>query len=141
METDTAIRTANPSDQVVTIRGEAVVMREFRYGEGLKITAGATDFLTGLRELVDAADKDGGADIDGINGLIAQHAELWTSMIAIACDREPAWVAALSDQDAMRLQLAFWAANKNFFMRHIYSRLIQRMAKHQQSATGESDGR
>lgn len=104
-------------DQEITIDGEKIVVREFRYLAGLEVTLLARPFMQDLRALA----LDGAAEInpEDLNALIARHREVWLQLIALSCGREPAWIAQLRDREAMKLELAFWAANSDFFMRRL----------------------
>ena len=105
------------SDQVVTIAGETITGREFRYGEGLQLAALARPLLTAMRVMFSAADQE--IEPEALDALIAEHSDIWLQMMAKACDRDVAWIAALPDDEAMKLQLAFWGVNGGFFTRRL----------------------
>lgn len=103
------------SDQVVVIGGQEITVREFRFLEGLKVAAEARPIIAGLRDLA----KSGTPPAEAIDQLISEHAELWVRLVARACDRDAAWVAALPDTEASALNLAFWGTNGRFFGRRL----------------------
>jgi len=104
-------------DQQIDLDGEKLVVREFRYREGLEMAALARPFLVGLRTLIDSA--PGAVVPEALDALIGEHREVWLLMVAKSCDRELKWVAALPDRHAMALQMAFWGANSGFFTRRL----------------------
>ncbi|MDO8706022.1 MAG: hypothetical protein Q7J84_13855 [Sulfuricaulis sp.] len=104
-------------DQTVTIGSETVTVREFRYREGIEATVLARGFLAGLRALLTTTgDEIAAEDLDT---LIAEHREAWFKLIAMSCGREVEWLAGLPDREAMKLQMAFWGVNSNFFTRRL----------------------
>lgn len=102
-------------DQVVMIAGERVVVREFRYLEGLEVAALARPLLERLRQL----HAEGRPAPAMLEALLVEHHALVATLMAMACDRDAAWVAALSDRDGIALAAAFWRANSGFFMRRL----------------------
>lgn len=104
-------------DQQVTIQGAPLVVREFRYREGLEAVALARPLFAGLRALIE--DNTGAVSPEDLDGLIGAHRETWLTLVARSCGKEVEWVAALPDGDAMTLQMAFWGANSSFFTRRL----------------------
>ena len=100
--------------------GEAVALtvREFRFLEGLRAQALAGPFVAALAEVVGTGEEDA-LEPATVAGLMAEHAKTWLSLIALATDRELAWVARLRDVDADALSEAMWSANAGFFMRRV----------------------
>lgn len=99
-------------DQDLTIAGERLTVREFRYREGLQAAVIARPIIAGLRELVAAGTEIGTAELDV---LLADHDEAWLRLVAMSCDRPVEWVAGLPHREAMNLHIAFWGANNHFF--------------------------
>ena len=116
-------------DVELTVRdpdtGEAVALtvREFRFLEGLRAQALAGPFVEGLAELVGTGDIDA-LDPAAIAGLMNDHAEVWIALTARACDREPEWLARLSDIDGDALSEAMWSANSGFFTRRVVASVV-----------------
>ena len=108
-------------DRDVTVRdpdsGEPVTLtvREFRYLEGLRVQVSARDFIAAL--------ADARGDRDAVHDALAVHADVWADLIARAADRDPAWIARLSDRDGDAVAVAAWGANRDFFLRRILARL------------------
>lgn len=105
-------------DQALEIDGQRLVVREFRYREGLEIMGLARPFLSGLNGLMES----GVVSPEDLDGLIAEHRDIWLTMVARSCGRDFDWVAALPDRSAMELQMAFWGANSGFFTRRLLFR-------------------
>ena len=103
--------------------GESVrlVVREFRFREGLEAVAAARPIILALAALVlaDAEPEAEPPDALAFDAVLAEHAELWLDLIARACGRDTAWLARLGDHDARRLSLAMWGANGPFFIRRL----------------------
>jgi hypothetical protein len=104
-------------DQEIELGGERVVVREFRYREGLEAVAIGRPLFAGLRALIDSA--PGEVSPEDLDALIGAHRDLWLTLVAKSCGRELEWVAALPDAQAMTLQMAFWGANSGFFTRRL----------------------
>ena len=94
-----------------------VVVREFRFAEGLKVRAQCRGLVAALGQW--AAREDG--EPEEYDAIIAANAEAWIRLIARAVDRPEEWVAALSDEDGSKLDVAMWEANGPFFVRRIMS--------------------
>lgn len=104
-------------DQEIELGGERLVVREFRYREGLEAVALARPLFAGLRALIDS--KPGEVAPEDLDALIGEHREMWLTLVAKSCGRDLEWVAALPDGQAMALQMAFWGANSGFFTRRL----------------------
>lgn len=100
----------------MTVGGEAVEVREFRYLEGLQAAGLARPVLAGLRELIEA---EGEIQLEALDALIGAHADTWLTLIGMSTGRDLEWLAALSDQDGLALSLAFWRVNGPFFTRRL----------------------
>jgi len=104
-------------DREVTIAGETVVVREFRYAEGMYLVGMIQPILARLQAFVQGErDPD---DFEIYEELVAEYPDEILELMAKACDRPREWVEQLSDEDGYRLQQAFWAANTRFFMRRL----------------------
>ena len=75
----------NNADQVLTIGGETITMRAFRYREGLEAAALARPLLAEMRAMM----TDAGAEIqpEALDTLLANHLDIWLALVAKACDR------------------------------------------------------
>ncbi len=104
-------------DQTVTIGGEAIIVREFRFRESLEAASQASGFLAGLRVLMTKAGNE--IAPEDLDILIAEHREAWIKIVALSCGREVEWLAALPEREAMKLQIAFWGVNSSFFTRRL----------------------
>jgi hypothetical protein len=100
----------------ITIGGETIMVREFRYLEGLKATAIARPILAGLRALIEAR-----ADFapEALDALISEHHEAWLALISMSTGRPVEWIATLNDKAGIALSLTFWSVNGPFFTRRL----------------------
>lgn len=102
-------------DEMVTIGGEQIEVREFRYLEGLRAIALAKPLIAELAKLLE------GGDIDAIalDALIANHYQAWIEMISMSTGKPVSWVEELRDRDGQALGMTFWRVNSGFFMRRL----------------------
>lgn len=120
-------------DREVTVRdpdsGAAVALtvREFRFREGLEVTALARPLVAALAGLVPDRTEDEGPDALAIESALAAHAALWLELAARASSRDAAWLARLSDADGRALSEAMWAANGGFFLRRVAAQVAVQM--------------
>ena len=126
-------------DREVTVRdpdsGAAVALtvREFRFREGLEVTALARPLIAALAGLVPDHAEDEGPDALAIESVLAAHAALWLELAARACGRDAAWLARLSDADGRALSEAMWAANGGFFLRRVAAQVAARVTAREES--------
>lgn len=104
-------------DRELEVAGEKLVVREFRYRQGLEAAALARPFLAGLRALMVGPAAD--IDPEAIYVLQSEHSDAWLRLLAMSCGRTVEWVADLPDKEAMSLQNTFWEVNGPFFMRRL----------------------
>ena len=122
-------------DVEVTVRdpenGAAVelIVREFRFREGLEAQAAARPLIESLTALAERAAADGTDDAEigvaAIEAVIGQHPEIWLDLVARASGREATWLASLSDADGRAFTLAMWQANAPFFVRRVIAGAVE----------------
>jgi len=102
-------------DRTVTLAGESIVVRELRHGQVLRLYSFVSPLVNGFTKLL----KTGGTEttLAEIELVIAANADAWLQLTAASCERDPAWVAGLTDADAQRLANAFWEANGSWLVR------------------------
>lgn len=110
-------------DLEVLIGDEMVVVREYRFAEGLAIHSQARDLIQALRDLAEAPDE---IPLDALEEVFGHHHEAILTMIAKSCDRSTEWVSGLPDAEGRRLMTTWWEANANFFMRRFALSLLLR---------------
>ena len=126
-------------DREVTVRDPdsgaavALTLREFRFREGLEVTALARPLIAALAGLVPDRAEDEGPDALAIESALAAHAALWLELAARACGRDAAWLARLSDADGRALSEAMWAANGGFFLRRVAAQVAARVTAGEES--------
>ena len=104
-------------DQAVTIAGERVVVREFRYVEGMRLAAKIEPLLERLRALMESDEEPDDQQV--YDRLVNADPDAMIDLMAQACDHPREWVEALGDEDGMFLANAFWRANRGFFVRRL----------------------
>lgn len=125
-------------DVDVTVRdpdtGERITLtvREFRFLEGLRLTAQIRPFVEAIGG---SMDEDGEADVGAISEAMTEHADIWIECIAQAAGRDAEWIARLADRDGQALSAAMWDANKDFFGRRIIEDMRRRAADRSPSPT------
>lgn len=107
-------------DMHATIAGVPVVMREYRWSEGLRLQS-----LVGpiVEKLADLAMNDRLAQVVELEALFADQADNLPLLIGMACDQSAEWVAGLSDEDGAKLRTIWWTVNVPFFARRVQARL------------------
>ncbi|NAW33246.1 DUF6631 family protein [Halomonas alimentaria] len=102
-------------DEAVTIEGEEILVREFRYLEGLRAIALARPLFAELARIL----EEGEIDALALDGLIAEHHEAWIQLMAISTGKDESWIEGLRDRDGQTLSMTFWRVNSGFFMRRL----------------------
>jgi len=103
------------SSRDLTLSGETVTVREYTFGEQLKLGGE----LARLANAIDAARREAQpADpITAILDAITSEADALRTLLAAACDRPPAWIDALKSEEGEALAITWWSVNCNFFLR------------------------
>lgn len=104
------------SDETITIGKEQIVVREFRYLEGLAATPIARPIIQGLRELVA---HSGDFEPEALDELIATNRDAWLELVSMSTGKPVEWIAGLRDRAGTDLSLAFWRVNGPFFTRRL----------------------
>jgi hypothetical protein len=110
-------------DRTLRIDGRDVIVREYRFLEGLRLQAVAEPLVAQLAEL---ALQEQSLPPEKLDAVIAQHPEDVVQMIALACDQPADWVANLHGVPAENLFAAWWTVNAGFFVRRVQQRVLQR---------------
>ena len=111
-------------DADLTIAGETITVREYRFFDGLVIVKQAAPFIDDLYNLLG---REGAAppSFDDIEMLVATHRDLVKEMVALSVARTAEWVGALSDTDGDALLLTWWEVNTRFFIRRVMRRALK----------------
>lgn len=122
-------------DADLTLAGEAVTVREYRFKEGLKVQTLAKPLLADLSALflgmdeTDPLPDEADTMLLTLSEIFARHESLMSRIISISIDREPAWVDALSDSEGQTLLMIWWRVNRDFFVRRLTTQLVARRAR------------
>lgn len=108
-------------DGRLTIAGEEITVREYRFFEGLRLQAEEKPFFDDLYALL-----AGGVTptFDGVLQIISEHSTSVISMVALSCDRTFEWVEGLGEADGDALLLTWWQVNSAFFIRRVMRRAL-----------------
>jgi len=109
-------------DRAVTVRGEAVEVRELTFLQGLEAAPLIQPLIADLYDLF----RDGALepDLAALSAVLGGHREATVRLISLATGRPAEWVEGLSDSEGQAVLMAFWLANTGFFV----SRLVQHRA-------------
>lgn len=121
-EKDDSLEILQP-DLEIELGGVKIVVREYRFFEGLRLMAQAKPFFDDLYSTV--ARPGTAPSFDDITELLGKHEDIVPSLVALACDRDAAWVRALGQLDGELLLLTWWQANSSFFIRRVMRRALQ----------------
>jgi hypothetical protein len=111
-------------DREITVGGRKVVVREFRFFEGLRLRAAHKPFFDELFVLFnDAAAPPG---FDDVALVLGAHQQAVADMVALSTDTDAGWVLGLGDQDGDALLVTWWLVNAGFFVRGLLRRAAQR---------------
>ena len=121
---DRELRVRDPD----TGEAAAIMVREFRYLEGLEASVEAAPLLAALAEGYGADGRGEGPDAAAIEAAMARHAEAWLGLLARATGRKAEWLGRLSAADGEAAGAAMWEANGAFFVRRVVSLLARRRA-------------
>ena len=112
-DVDVTVRDPDTGEKVV------IIVREFRFLEGLHVQRQARGLIAQLAETA----RGDEVDVDDVIAALVDHADVWIGLLARATGREPEWIGRLSEPDGADLSAAMWTANKGFFVRRIVDRL------------------
>ena len=115
----------------VTVR---LKVREFRFRESLEAQALGRPLLDALA----TAAEDGELEAAAISSALGNHADVWLELVARATDRDPDWLAGLSDADGEAVSDAMWTVNADFFIRRIAGDLAAKRRAEQPSPSPRS---
>ena len=114
----------------------ALTVREFRFLEGLRAQALARPLVQAWAAL---APGDGElADAGAFEAAMAEHAETWLALLALATGRDAGWLARLPDADGRALSDAMWSVNGSFFVRRVVAEVAARRAASLSPSPGSS---
>lgn len=110
-------------DGEITIAGERITVREYRFYEGLRLQAQARPFFDALYALFGMGERP--PSVDDIAVLLGEHEEATVAMLALATGKPETWIRELSESDGDALLLAWWTVNGSFFIRRVMRRAAQ----------------
>jgi hypothetical protein len=110
-------------DGQVTIAGEDITVREYRFFEGLRLQTEEKPFFDDLCALLSQGPAP---TFDDVLRIVSEHSTSVVSMVALSCDRPFDWVEGLGEADGDALLLTWWQVNSAFFIRRVMRRALQK---------------
>jgi Family of unknown function (DUF6631) len=123
-------------DQEIELAGEKITVREFRFGESLKLTPKVQPMIAAMSDSL--TDKDAASETLVV--MAGDYSDLFLELIEVSTGKSREWIEALTDADGMTLLSAFWQVNRPFFMRRLLLHSTARMvAERSPSANSTPD--
>jgi hypothetical protein len=120
-------------DVELTMAGDPVIVREYRFVQGMQAQALAKPLLDDLAAVFlpdDAPDGDDAAQAEGIlnalGEIFGRHPHLMVKLLAMSTGKPADWIESLNDEDGQTLLLTWWGVNKDFFARRLTTYLVAR---------------
>lgn len=117
------------------IAGRKVVMREYGFLEGLRLSPLTQPIIDAMASLAQGGSVP---DLDALALVFAEHADAVVQLIAAACDQPVEWVAGLDDEPGRELLLLWWGVNAHFFGDRVLRALLGRAMKAAAGLTSSS---
>lgn len=115
-------------DGEITIAGEKIVVREYRFMEGLRLKVTARPFFDGLYDMLGGdqpRQDDKPPSFEDVLALVVENEQIVAGMVATSVDRPLDWLEGLSEADGDALMLTWWSVNSGFFFRSVFRRAMQ----------------
>lgn len=127
-------------DQTLPIGDRVLVLREYSFFEGLRVSGLAKPFIDDLYALFARASEmpsvDAIAEVVGDHTHVVRQLIAWSATPQIAdptafarqADETADWIDTLKERDGELLLLAWWAVNGPFFTRRLIRRAVEAAA-------------
>ncbi len=102
-------------DRDLTLAGETVVVREFRFGESLRLSHLIKPITDALIQAAEADTFDG----EAFMACLYQHQEGLLELLSQSTGKPREWIEDLSHRDGEELVMAFWEVNQDFFLERV----------------------
>lgn len=113
-------------DRTLTIAGQEVTVREYRFMEGMAVRQQAVDLVEDLRREI----QSGEFLLEDVMEVLGKHLDLVLDLVVRSAGVEREWIEGLNHHDGELLMLVWWSVCGPFFMRPIVRRIGQeRQAK------------
>jgi hypothetical protein len=100
-------------DRTLTLAGEEITVREFRFAESLELAPLAAPIIADLASMATADEAPAGSALFAVLGV---HQEAFLELVARSIGRPRAWIEGLSRKEGRALALTFWEVNADFFL-------------------------
>lgn len=104
----------------LTIAGEAIVVREYGFIEGLRLRPTVAAFVADLGVLMRSQPI-----VEDVYDLLGTHVDAIQLAIAVSISRDVEWVRVLNDKDGDQLVQTWWTVCGPFFMRQLVRRAYE----------------
>lgn len=115
-----------PSGSSVTVLGEVVEVRPMAIGQIPKVVRKGRDAISVLLALDAIPDGNDLGLIDLLLELSGTHGDQVIEVVAIAADRDPAWLKKADPGEFLDLAVAVYRVNQDFFARRLAPLLAAR---------------
>ena len=102
-------------DRELTLAGETVVVREFRFGESLRLSHLIKPITDALIQAAEADTFDG----EAFMACLHVHRDGLLELLSQATGKPREWIEALSHRDGEELVMAFWEVHQDFFLERV----------------------
>lgn len=118
-------------DRQITLRGEALTVREFYFFEGIELTRIAAPILAEMSALF-RSDRE--VELSDLEDLLIRHTEPMLILMARSIGKPVEWLKSpeVGDAEGHLLLSTFWTVNSHFFVH----RLMMSLAARQLSTEG-----
>lgn len=107
-------------DTEVEIAGESLLVREYRFFDGLKLAAKHRAFIDALAALLSSP-----STFDDILAVLVEHEASTQEMVAASAGVSVEWLKQLREHDGDQLMLVWWEVNSGFFIRRAMRKAVQ----------------
>ncbi|QDH70844.1 DUF6631 family protein [Marilutibacter alkalisoli] len=103
-------------DITLTLGGESITVHEYDFWTSMDIVYGQRGFLDDAVELLTNTSGEFRDAWEAIRSLFGRHAAYLKRAVAVAVERDVAWVESLGPRETDALLSTWWAVNGHFFL-------------------------
>lgn len=109
-------------DQTLTLNGEELLVREYRFVEGTRLLPVAAPIIERLRKCKDVSN----ITVAELDEIAAEYIDNIVYLISVSIDAEPEWIENLNLEDGQTLLLKWWQVNSPFLLKKaLYLNLLE----------------
>ncbi|MBD3610521.1 MAG: hypothetical protein HUJ30_08230 [Gammaproteobacteria bacterium] len=110
-------------DQQIVIDGKSVTVKEFTFEQGLELGRVVRPLVVDMESLFEDSEDP---NLDDIGAVFAKHIDQFFHMLHCSTSEQIDWLKSLNDSAGNLLMIHFWAVNKDFFIRRLVQRKMER---------------